>query len=41
MFRLDTDPPGFPDGTVIWANPYTAEQYSLWTHHVLGHPSVN
>lgn len=30
-----------PDGTVIWANAYTAEEYSLWTHEVLGDPEIH
>lgn len=41
IYRLDMEPPPLPDGTVIWANAYTAEQYRLWTHQVLGNPSVN
>jgi hypothetical protein len=30
-----------PDGTVIWANSYTAEEYRLWTHEVLGRPATH
>lgn len=41
IYRLDMEAPPMPDGTVIWANSYTAEEYRLWTHEVLGRPATH
>lgn len=41
IYRLDMEAPPMPDGTVIWANAFTAEEYSLWTHEVLGDPEIH
>lgn len=41
IYRLDQAPPPMPDGTVIWANAFTAEQYHRWTLRVHGDPNIN
>ena len=41
FYRLDMETPPMPDGTVIWANDHTAEEYRLWTHEVLGDPKIH
>lgn len=41
IYRLDQNPPMMPDNTVIWANPFTAEQYRQWTYRAHGDPEIN
>jgi hypothetical protein len=39
IYRLDEPPPTMTDGTIIYANQFTAEQYAAWSRRMYGDPS--
>jgi hypothetical protein len=36
IYRLDEPPPTMTDGTIIYANQFTAEQYAAWSRRMYG-----
>jgi len=41
IYRLDEPPPPMCDGTVVYANKFTANQYAAWTRRLHGNPENN